>query len=50
MVPVLVPPEREKTTVAPPEGREFPFASLAVRVSVMFDPDATVAEETVMRD
>ena len=42
IVPVLVPPEAENTTVAPPPLRLLPAASFAWRVRVTAAPDATV--------
>lgn len=45
-VPVEVPPLRPKTTVDPPELKEFPAASRAVNVTEMLLPEATVAFET----
>ena len=50
MVPVLVPPEAVKTTVAPPAVRLFPAASLAWSVSVTLLPEATVPLETLTVD
>ena len=41
MVPTLVPPESENTTVAPPVVSLFPAASLAWSVSVALAPEAT---------
>ena len=50
IVPVLVPPENEKTTVAPPVVIAFPAASFASSVSVPPTPDATVSFDTVTTD
>jgi len=47
MAPVLVPPERENATVAPPLVRLFPAGSLACRRNVTIAPDATVSADTV---
>lgn len=49
-VPLLVPPDREKATVRPPVVRELLFASLADRVTVTVEPEATVEREAVTRD
>lgn len=49
-VPVLVPPVRENTTVDPPVVRLFPAASLACKVRVTLDPEATVALETEIKE
>jgi hypothetical protein len=49
-VPVLVPPEAEITTVAPPALRLLPAASLACSVSVTALPDATVPLDTLTTD
>lgn len=50
MVPVEVPPERLKTTVAPPVVRLFPAASRPVKVRVTVFPDDTLELETVSKD
>src|SRR5258705_5583932 len=50
MAPVLVPPERENTTAAPPLVRLFPDGSLACRRNVTIAPDATVSADTVTRE
>src|SRR5258706_9382877 len=47
MAPVLVPPDRENTTVAPPLVRLFPDGSLDWRRNVTIAPDATVSADTV---
>jgi hypothetical protein len=49
-VPVEVPPEREKATVAPPVERLFPEASRACNVTTTPDPEETVPEATVMTE
>lgn len=51
-LPVETPPPvvRVNTTVSPPVGIKLLFASLAVRVTVTFDPEATVADDTVIKD
>jgi hypothetical protein len=49
-VPVLVPPENEKTTVSEPVVRLLPAASFACSVSVTASPDATVAFDTLTTD
>ena len=49
-VPVLVPPDLEKTTVWPPVVSPFPIESFVVSVRVRFDPEATVEEETNKMD
>ncbi len=46
MTPVLVPPERENTTTAPPPVRLLPDASLAWRRKTTMAPDAIVSRET----
>lgn len=46
ILPVAVPPEREKTTVKPPVVNWLLFASCVVRVKVEVVPDATVPLET----
>lgn len=50
MLPVLVPPERVKATVSPPDVSWFPFASFAVKVRVTAELEATVPEETETTD
>lgn len=50
IVPVLVPPERLKTTVRPPEVSGLPMASRAIIVSVIAAPEATVLDDTLMVD
>jgi hypothetical protein len=50
IVPVLVPPEAEKTTVEPPMDRLLPNASFACSVSVTALPDATVPLDTLTTD
>ena len=45
--PELVPLEREKTTVWPPEVRLFPLASFVVSVRVTGLPEATDEAETL---
>ena len=49
-VPVETPPLRVNATLAPPVLRALPAASLAVRVTVVVDPELTVAEATVTTD
>jgi hypothetical protein len=46
IVPVDVPPVREKTTVDPPVVIKFPAASRAVKVRVISEPEITVGLET----
>src|SRR5438045_9766389 len=50
MVPVLVPPELEKTTIAPPVVTVFPAESLPRRCRVTTAPDVTVPFEIVTGD
>ena len=50
IVPLLVPPLRLNTTVAPPAGRLLPLASLVRSVSVRLLPEDTVALDTVTVD
>src|SRR6266513_3729211 len=50
MAPVLVPPELEKTTIAPPVVTLFPAASLPRRCRVTTAPDVTVPLEIVTGD
>src|SRR5213592_2925896 len=50
MVPVLVPPELENTTIAPPVVTLFPAASLPRRCRVTTAPDVTVPFEIVTGD
>jgi hypothetical protein len=50
IVPVLVPPDAKKTTVAPPAVRLFPAASFPCSVSVLVLPDATVPLDTLTTD
>jgi hypothetical protein len=50
IVPELVPPLRVKTTVSPPAVNWFPYASLAVNVRVINEPEATEPLETLTTD
>jgi hypothetical protein len=50
IVPVLVPPEAENTTAAPPAGRLLPPASFACSVSVTALPAATVGADALTTD
>ena len=50
IVPVEVPPVLAKATVAPPVEIVLLFASRACNVRVTAEPEATLAEETVIND
>ena len=49
-MPVLEPPVLEKTTVRPPDVMRLLAASLAVRVTVTDEPEATEAADAVIRE
>jgi hypothetical protein len=50
IVPVEVPPVLENTTVAPPVEIKLLLVSRAVNVTVTAEPEATLAEETVIKE